>query len=801
LVSGGPFNFTVTATHASTCTASQAYSMTINPPALALTPTSSLSGIAGAAFSQAFSASGGNGTYTYAVTNGAVPAGLTFSGDTLSGTPTESGTFSFEITATDQTVPAGSGSQTYSLTIAPPNIVVSPASLPIAAAAVAYNQSFSAAGGNGSYTFSLASGSVPAGLNLVGATLSGTPLESGSFTFEIAATDQTTPAGSGTLSYTLTVAPPSIVVSPTLLPSGTAASAYSQTISATGGNGTYSYAVTGGALPAGLTLDSGSGVLSGTPTASGTFTFDITATDQTSPAGSGSRNYTLAIAVPNITVAPTAVSGATAGAAYSQSFSGSGGNGSYTFAMTAGTLPTGLGFDAGTATVSGTPLASGSFTFDITATDQTTPAGSGSRSYTLNVAPPTITLSPPSLTSGIGGEPHNQSVSASGGIGTYTYTLTNGTLPNGLTFSGGTISGTPTASGTFPIEITATDQTTPPASTSQIYSLVIDPATLSMTPSALPSATTGFDYTANFVGMGGVPPYSFAISGGALPSGISLASDGTLGGTTFDSGAFSFDVTLTDSSTPAASTTATYTLDVNLPVLTLEPAILLPAVVGTPYSATFTGLNGVAPYDFSTTDTLPAGLLLDPGGVLSGLPILEGVYTFSITLSDLTGATTSNTYSLTIALTPPVIPEPPPPLPCPEYNFQTESVVRAVVADQLMAIGCNILYENGQPMMWMGGSVTNAGSIGVQSVLDRGVIQAVDVFLPNGEGKFNGDAVVCLRGSGAMVFLAASGIPRTPQDLIAWQTPAFPGYTCATLYQPGTLVLVQSHEEPLQVSD
>jgi hypothetical protein len=52
-----------------------------------------------------------------------------------------------------------------------------------------------------------------------------------------------------------------------------------------------------------------------------------------------------------------------------------------------------------------------------------------------------------------------------------------------------------------------------------------------------------------------------------------------------------------------------------------------------------------------------------------------------------------------------------------------------------------------------------------------------------------------------MVFLAASGIPRTPQDLIAWQTPAFPGYTCATLYQPGTLVLVQSHEEPLQVSD
>ena len=97
-----------------------------------------------------------------------------------------------------------------------------------------------------------------------------------------------------------TTAAPTIVVGPATLPNGTTGTAYSQTISASGGTSPYSYAVTAGALPTGLTLSS-AGVLSGTPTASGSFNFTVTGTD----AGSftGSRSYSLSIVNATTTVA------------------------------------------------------------------------------------------------------------------------------------------------------------------------------------------------------------------------------------------------------------------------------------------------------------------------------------------------------------------------------------------------------------------------------------------------------------------------------------------------------------------
>ena len=115
----------------------------------------------------------------------------------------------------------------------------------------------------------MTAGALPAGITLASnGTLSGTTTASGSFTFTATATDSSTGTGpyAASRSYTLSIGAPTIAVMPAGLANATVGSAYSQAITATGGSGTYSFAVTAGALPAGLVLAT-NGTLSGTPIA------------------------------------------------------------------------------------------------------------------------------------------------------------------------------------------------------------------------------------------------------------------------------------------------------------------------------------------------------------------------------------------------------------------------------------------------------------------------------------------------------------------------------------------------------
>src|SRR5439155_5247566 len=120
----------------------------------------------------------------------------------------------------------------------------------------------------------------------------------------------------------------------------TANSAYSATLSATGGSGTYTFAVSAGSLPSWLALNAGTGVLSGAPTTTGTFSFTITAADSGNTTLTGSKAYTLNVnAASSLTVSPTTLTSATANSAYSATLSATGGSGIYTFAVSAGSLP------------------------------------------------------------------------------------------------------------------------------------------------------------------------------------------------------------------------------------------------------------------------------------------------------------------------------------------------------------------------------------------------------------------------------------------------------------------------------
>ena len=197
---------------------------------------------------------------------------------------------------------------TVSVTVGTPTITVNPATLPNATVTVAYSQTLTGSGGQAPYgSFTVISGALPAGLSLAtGGALTGTPTASGTFTFAVRTTDNSGGDGpfQGSRAYTLTVNAPTITIGPTTLPAGRQSSAYSQTITASGGTAPSTFAVTAGALPAGLTLAPG-GALTGIPTVNGSFNFAVTATDSSTGTGpyTGSRAYTLVIAPPPAPVA------------------------------------------------------------------------------------------------------------------------------------------------------------------------------------------------------------------------------------------------------------------------------------------------------------------------------------------------------------------------------------------------------------------------------------------------------------------------------------------------------------------
>jgi hypothetical protein len=184
--------------------------------------------------------------------------------------------------------------------------------------------------------------------------------------------------------YFVTTCEP-IAVSPATLPNGSTTAPYGQTITASGGTAPYAFTVTGGTLPPGLTLST-AGDLSGPPSQGGSYDFTVTATD--AKGCQGSKDYTLVIDCPTISLTPAA--GALADGLYGQlyalsAFTASGGAAPYSFAVTAGALPPGFDLASGGNLTSHTPTATGAFSFTVTATD----AGgcTGSAAYTMTVRP------------------------------------------------------------------------------------------------------------------------------------------------------------------------------------------------------------------------------------------------------------------------------------------------------------------------------------------------------------------------------------------------------------------------------
>ncbi|MCC6574151.1 MAG: S8 family serine peptidase [Planctomycetes bacterium] len=279
------------------------------------------------------------------------------------------------------------------------------------------------------------------------------------------------------------------VISPLALvdpdpPDGANGVAYSYTFDAVNGTPPHTFSISAGSLPTGITLDTSTGEISGTPMANGTFNFTITvSTSGPSESDSAAVNIQISSVTP-LTLTNTNAPDGAEDAAYTHTFGRSGGVAPFTFAIIAGSLPAGITLNTSSGEISGTPTANGTFNFTVEVS-QPSPADSDSAAISIDIAqaaPTPLDITNMNAPDGEVGVAYSHTFGHTGGVGPYTFALTAGTLPPGLTLAAdGELSGTPTTAGTYNLTVTVS-QPTPAASATDVCTIEIGAASVAPVP-------------------------------------------------------------------------------------------------------------------------------------------------------------------------------------------------------------------------------------------------------------------------------------------------------------------------------
>jgi hypothetical protein len=552
---------------------------------------------------------------------GPLPTGVTFSGGALTGTPTEGGSFPITFTATNGI--GDPATQAFTLTVGGPPSFTSAASATFAEGTLS---TFTPTATGSPAPTITETGPLPTGVTFTGGALTGTPTVTGSFPITFTASNGTLP--NATQSFTLTVGIPPTITSAD-------ATTFSE-----GSPGTFTPTATGtpaptfgetGALPTGVTFTAGS--LTGTPTVTGSFPITFTASNGIAP--DATQSFTLTVGNGPGFTSPDTTSFIEGQA---DSFTPTATGTPVPTIVEAGPLPTGVTFTAGSLT--GTPTVTGSFPITFTASNGAGP--DAVQDFTLNVGVPPVITSAAATTF------------VEGTLGTFTPTATGtpvpifgetGPLPTGVTFTTGSLTGTPTQGGVFPITFTASNGIAPEAT--QNFTLTVN------APAAITSAasTTFFTGTANtFAVTATGTPAPVLGEAGPLPVGVTFdAATGVLSGT--PTAPVHAAITFTATNGIGSPASQSFTLTVTLPPLVLTTTSLPAGTVGVPYSQALTATGGQSPYTWSlSSGALPAGLTLNAStGTISGSPTAPGTADFTAEVTDGNGTTATSALSIGIA--------------------------------------------------------------------------------------------------------------------------------------------------------
>src|SRR5580704_3639633 len=379
-------------------------------------------------------------------------------------------------------------------------------------------------------------------------------------------------------------APPSApTVTSSQLTTGAVNVLYNGFLQESGGTGPYTWSISSGTLPPGLTLSSPSqGVISGTPTTFGKYSFTAKVTDANALSGTGTVTINIegAIVISCVSCG-TGTSNlpyGTVGAPYSASLTATGGQAPYTWTIASGALPAGLTLTTdsnGNGIISGTPTTPGPpSAFTVQATDSESTPSSGTVALTMTV----MAIGTKSLATATLNSPYTGTVTAIGGQPNYTWCVLEssgkcdngaGTLPPGLTLNTNScvnsrtpacsITGTPTTLGNYPFTLQVSDGGNPPALATASLSIRVQGPLLQITTTSLPSGTVNLPYSAAMQATGGIPPLTWCVletsgacdnGAGTLPAGLTMNSSGVISGTPTTSGKSGFVAQVQDSENP-----------------------------------------------------------------------------------------------------------------------------------------------------------------------------------------------------------------------------------------------------------
>jgi hypothetical protein len=412
----------------------------------------------------------------------------------------------------------------------------------------------------------------------------------------------------------------------------------------------YQFRILAGSLPPGLSLAK-DGLVSGTPTQGGSWSFWVELSDEDPPSASwctpkkSEREFTITIVggsapppLPPLTITTSSAPTAAVGVAYSFGLTADGG-GAQSWSVIGGAFPPGLSLKSSGA-ITGTPTAAGDFTFTVQVKDGTR---SSSKQLTITVLP-TLTIITSSAPPGTVDVPYSFVLTANGG-GAQSWSIIAGTLPPGLTLtSTGAVRGTPTAAGEFTFTVRVQDGQR--ASSKQLTIAVRKPLVIAAP--TVPKAEVGVELKPlRLVATGGTGTYTWRLERGAAP-GLSFDPEtAELAGTPSASGWFTLKLSATDSEGRSA------TLDL---IVTIRPALairtkqLRAARVGRFYSATLAKRGGVGPVTWKVVaGRFPVGIRLDRAtGAIAGIPLQAGTFELTFENRDALGVTQHVTLELRV---------------------------------------------------------------------------------------------------------------------------------------------------------
>ena len=657
-----PGSFSIQVTDANGVTATTTCPYTITPPPTLTCLASGTTGLVGMPFSSAaLTVAGGTAPYTFSVV-GTLPAGLTLNPATgaISGTPTAPGSFSIKVT--DANGVSAAGSCPY--TIYPPVSATCVSITAVQGVAITPVTMTATGGAGGPYTFS-ASG-LPNGLTMSSTgTISGMPTVSGTFPYTVTIKDA---AGNiGTFNCSVTVNPPpqklnlDCVTCSSII--GYVGKDYSASENVSGGVAPYTFSVVSGQVPPGMTLNTSTGVLSGTPTTPGIYYFTTKVVDS---AGNSDTAICFIIILKSPVQLNCGACGSNPGAGqvgvtYTDNLTVSGGTAPYTFSLVSGSLPPGLTLNTSTGKITGVPTAAGTYTFTVKVVDAK--GFSDTATCTIVVkAPIDLTCGACGSSAGIGqlGSSYTDTLAVTGGVAPFTFSIVSGSLPPGLTLnsSTGKISGIPTQIGTYTFTAKVVDSMG--NSDTATCTIIIKGNPIDLQCGACGTggtATVGQPYTDTLTVTNGTAPYTFSIISGSLPPGLTLnSSTGKISGSPTTAGTYTFTAKVVDYK--GNSDTVSCTIKVTVAPLDVTCGTCTgtagTAWVGTPYTDALVATGGAPSYTFSiVSGSLPPGLSLNTStGAITGTPTTPGTYGFTAKVTDSLGHTDTATCAILVKASP-----------------------------------------------------------------------------------------------------------------------------------------------------